>query len=317
MTEASRGGVSVAQNIATVYEVNPQVKVIIIGGSVSRGWADAYSDLEIGIFWNQPPSDAERHVVIERVGASLWTFHSYPHNSEWVVNEHWGLERVTIGSHSYSGTSMISVNHFTVLAMEQCLADVVDTYDTALEKQVLIAAIQHGLPLKGRELFQKWQTKAASFPDELAIKIVQENLYFGLWFCPEAYAGRDDILVLFQHFMKAEQCILRILAALNRLYFISSEYKWMDALTAMMSIVPPNLSSRMKQVFRVDPLEGWHLLKSLMYETIDLVEEYLPAVNTISLFKEHPEVNTTWARKRWETHRAYTLFVNIRSNPAE
>jgi hypothetical protein len=114
----------------------------------------------------------------------------------------------------------------------------------------------------------------------------------------------------------AEQCILRILAALNRLYYISSEHKWVDAFTAMMPFVPPDLSSRMKQVFRMDFLEGWHLLKSLIYETIDLVEEHLPAVNSISLFKEHPEVNTTWARKRWETHSAYTLFSNMRSNPS-
>jgi hypothetical protein len=82
------------------------------------------------------------------------------------------------------------------------------------------------------------------------------------------------------------------------------------------ALCPPYLSSRVKQLFRMDFLEGWHLLKSLVYETIDLVEEHLPAVNSISPFKEHPEVNTTWARKRWETHRAYTLFSNVRSNPS-
>ncbi len=284
------------------------MKTIIIGGSVSRTWADAYSDLEIGIFWEGPPTDIERQAVIDQVGADLWAFNSYRHNSKWVVNEHWGLEHVTIDSHSYSGTSMISINHLTVAAMEQCLVDVVEQYDTAMEKQVLIAAIQNGIPLYGTELFRRWRAKAALFPDELAIKIVQENLYFGPWFCPEAYIGRNDILVLFQHFIVAEQCILRILAALNRLYYISSEHKWMDAFSAMMPIVPPALTLRMKQVFRFDSLKGWHLLKSLIYETIDLVDEHLPAVNAISLFKEHPEVNTAWARKRWEPHNAYTLF---------
>jgi hypothetical protein len=306
--------VAVAKHLASYYQGNLQVKAVLIGGSVSRNWADGYSDLELGVFWDRPPSDRERRAVIEQVGGELWMFHPYRHDSEWVINEHWGLEQVKLGSESYSGTSMISINHFTVSAMEQCLADVVEQYDTSLKKQVLIAAIQNGISIHGTEVLQRWQMKAASFPDELAIKIVQENLYFGPWFCPEAYAGRDDILVLFQHFIWVQQCILRVLAALNRVYYISSEHKWMNAFAATMPIVPPDLSSRMKQVFRIDAIEGWYLLKALIYETIDLVEEHLPAVNTISLFKEHPEVNTTWARKRWETHHSYTLFSNVGSN---
>jgi hypothetical protein len=316
MTEASKGGAVVAEHIASYYRENPHVKAVLIGGSVSRNWADVYSDLELGIFWDRPPSDRERRAVIEQVGGELWMFHSYRHDSEWVTNEHWGLEQVNLGSQPYSGTSMISTNHFAVSAMEQCLVDVVERYDTALKKQVLIAAIQNGIPLYGTELLQRWQIKAASFPDELAIKIVQENLFMGPWFCPEAYIGRDDFLVLFQHYVWAEQCILRVLAALNRVYYISSEHKWMDAFAATMSIVPPDLSSRMKHVFRADDMEGWHLLKALIYETIDLVDEHLAAVNTVSMFEEHPEVNTTWARKRWETHHSYTLFNNVRSDSA-
>lgn len=312
-TDTSQGGVAVAKYVASYYRENPQVKGILIGGSVSRHRADVYSDLELGIFWDRLPSDSERQAVIERTGADLWMFNSYTGDSEWVVNEHWGLEQLTLESQTYSGTSMISINHLSVAMMEQCLTEVVEHYDTALEKQVLIAAIQNGIGLYGTELLQRWQSKAAIFPDELAIKIVQENLWFGPWFCPEAYAARDDIQVLLQHFVWSEQCILRVLAALNRLYYISSEHKWMGAFAEMMPIVPPDLSSRMKQVFRMDAIEGWNLLRTLIHETIDLVEKYLPAVNSVSLFKDHPEINTTWARKRWEKHPPYTLFARVSS----
>jgi hypothetical protein len=44
----SKGGLALAQYIAPVYADNPKVRVVMVGGSVSRGCADQYSDLEKG-----------------------------------------------------------------------------------------------------------------------------------------------------------------------------------------------------------------------------------------------------------------------------
>ena len=35
-------------------------------GSVARGWADRYSDIELDVYWSTPPSDAERLEIIRR-----------------------------------------------------------------------------------------------------------------------------------------------------------------------------------------------------------------------------------------------------------
>ena len=48
--EVSKGGLALAQHIAPVYGDNPKVRVVMVGGSVARGCADQYSDLEIGVF---------------------------------------------------------------------------------------------------------------------------------------------------------------------------------------------------------------------------------------------------------------------------
>ena len=45
--EVSKGGLALAQHIAPVYFDNPKVRVVMVGGSVSRGCADQYSDLEV------------------------------------------------------------------------------------------------------------------------------------------------------------------------------------------------------------------------------------------------------------------------------
>jgi hypothetical protein len=305
VNEISKAGLVLAKQIALAYVDHSNVRVVIVGGSISRGCADHYSDLEIGVFWSNIPSPDERKAASEGVGGDLWAFDREP------GNEHYGLSEVVIQGKNYTGTAMISTQHLTVTDVELCLSDVIDRYDTSVHKQVLLSAIRHAIPLYGAELLKEWQTRAATYPDELAIKVIQENLWFGPWFWPEAYIERDDILVLFQHFVWIEQCILKVLAGLNRIYYPSSEYKWMDEVIGEMKIAPLHLSSRLKQVFRVGSQEGWRQLKGLINETIALVEAHLPEVDHVSLFKEHPEVNLTWAKQRWATDQPYNLIQRI------
>jgi len=301
----SSAGLLIARQISSAYFDNPNVKAILLGGSVARGCADHYSDLELGVFWAEPPSTHERQAAIEHVGGELWTFDREP------GNEHYGLSTLALAGKSYTGTAMISTQHMAIGDMERCLSEVIDHYDTSVGKQALISAIQHAIPLYGVDLIQTWQARARAYPNQLAIKVVQENLWFGPWFWPEAYIERDDRLVLHQHFLWVEHGLLKVLAGLNRIYYPSPEHKWMDELIGQMKFAPPDLSRRMKVVFRLDPVSGWQQLKSLIEDTITLVESHLPEVNQISLFKEHPEINTTWARQRWKSNSPYNLMEQI------
>lgn len=301
----SKGGLALAEQIVSTYIDSPSIKAVMVGGSVSRGYADRYSDLEIGVFWSDSPMEAERKSAVESVGGKLLTFDESPRN------ELYALDEAAIRGNTYRGTAMVSTQHLTVAEMEKGLVDVLDSYDTSLDNLALMAAVRDGIPLHGDDLLRAWQGRVAAYPTELAIKIIQENLWFGPWFCAESYAGRDDILVLNQHFLWIEQNMLQVLAALNRTYYPSPEHKWIDQLIAGMKLSPPDLASRLKQVFRVEPLEGWHLLKALIYETLDLIELHLPEVNTVSLFESHPEVNIAWARKRWNVHPPYSLMGTV------
>lgn len=304
-SKVSKGGLALAQQIVSAHNDNPSIKAVMVGGSVSRGYADRYSDLEIGVFWSDPPTEAERKSAVESLGGKLLTFDESPRN------ELYALDEAAIRGKTYHGTSMISTQHLTVDEMEKGLVEVLDRHDTSLDKLALMSAVRDGVPLHGGDLLHAWQRRVVAYPVDLAIKIIQENLWFGPWFCAESYAGRDDILVLNQHFLWIEQNMLQILAALNRHYYPSPEHKWTNELISGMKLSPPDLASRLKQVFRVEPLEGWHRLKTLIHETLDLVEMHLPEVNTVSLFESHPEVNVTWARKRWDVHQPYTLMEAI------
>jgi hypothetical protein len=311
MNEATRGGLALAGAIAPAYTRLPGVRAMIVGCSVARGHADAFSDLELGVFWDAPPSDGVRKDAIGRAGGELWSFRSYAPDARSPAGEHWGLAEAVVGGARFAGTSMIDVKHLTVDAMDAIVADVVERLDTAMEKQNVLAAVQDAAVLHGGELVERWRVKAATFPDDLARKLVQENLWFGPWFCPEAYAGRGDVLLLHQHYLWVAQGVLRVLAGLNRLYYPSGEHKWFAPLIERMRVAPVDLAERLGGVFQAEPLEAWRQVKKLGGETLALVETRMPDLDARNLFDGHPEVSLTWAKKRWDAHEPYTLLEAI------
>lgn len=60
MNAASQWRHTIAKRLAPIYAANPHVAAVLVGGSTARGHADRYSDIELGVFWHQPPTDAER-----------------------------------------------------------------------------------------------------------------------------------------------------------------------------------------------------------------------------------------------------------------
>src|SRR5438477_8622862 len=73
---------ALARRAAVPYIENLKVAAFIVGGSVSRGHADRFSDLEMGGFWHEPPTDEERtaaaQAAVEAVGGEV--AHVYPYD---------------------------------------------------------------------------------------------------------------------------------------------------------------------------------------------------------------------------------------------
>jgi len=306
-TSVSEGGLAIARQIATIYQAYPDVRAFIVGGSVSRGCADEYSDLEIGVFWEGTVPQEERRDAIDHLGGDLWTM-----DRDGRFMEHFGLYALETEAGKFTGSCMVSMNHTTVAAMESTLTAVLDRHETSAELQELIFAVQNAVTLQGEELVANWQHRAVTFPEELAARIVQENLSFGPWFIPESYILRKDPLVLYRHFLTIEQHLVRLLLGLNRLYLPSSEFKWLDQSLKRMKIAPTKLPERLRSVFQTQDLfESWRELKALMFETLDLVDQHLPRVNSCSLIPNRPEINTQWARQCWNPLPPYMLMKAI------
>ena len=285
------------------------------GGSMARGCADAYSDLEIGVFWDAAPSDADRRDAARRMRGEVWKFD--PSGGD-RVSEHIGLSGATVGSRRYRGTAMVSPVHITVGTAEEWIRALIDDLDTDPHRYELAAAVRYGVPLYGHDVLRRWQEKAASFPVRLAVKLVQQNLWLGPWFNRAAYVARADHLAAAQHLVWMQQGIVNVLAALNREYLPSMEHKWVRWLLEGLAIKPDDCEARLRATFATGDLgRAVRDLVELGMEAIDLVEAHLPEVNEMSLFVDHPWVNTTWARERWAEYPAYTLIANIARGDGE
>ncbi len=267
MNEASQWRLKIARQVAPIIATNPRVQAIMLAGSTSRGRADRYSDIEIGVFWSGPPSDQERMAHIEPAGGVFWELDPYnPEDKIWM--EEWGL-----------GGLKMDVRNLTVEDMEGILTDVVDHYDTSEFKQATISAVQYAIPLYNAPLLERWKTKLASYPEELGRAMVSEHLLLYEWcWQVEQLSWREDWPLVYSSLSEASRQMLAILMGLNHIYHPG--LKWLNHLIGEMQIAPPDLATRLKGIFFVEPLTAIQETRKLVLDVYDLVDKHMPTVDT-------------------------------------
>ncbi len=189
---------------------------MLVEGSVARDYADHSSDIDLAVFWAQPPTAKERRDIVKRAGGR--DRHPSPSHREAAG---WSERNVR-------GEVSIDVRHTTVKATEDILAAVLEHADPSLSKQQRLAALRSALPLVNPTLITQWQQQAAAYPHELAVAMVREHLRFRPAWEQEQLAERNDVLVLYDSFCSIEKHILLVLLGLNRLYYPG--WGWMDRL---------------------------------------------------------------------------------------
>jgi hypothetical protein len=269
MQEESLWRYVLAQQIVPHFHDNPKVAAVLVEGSVARDYADHSSDLDLAVFWAEPPTAKKRQDIVTRAGGR--DGHPWPAHREAAG---W-LERTV-----REGVA-IDVRHTTVQATEGLLAAVLERADPSLSKQQRLAALHSALPLVNPTLITRWQQQVAAYPHELAVTMVRAHLRFRPAWEQEQLAERHDVLVLYDSFCTAQKHLLLVLLGLNRLYYPG--WRWLDRLMDEMQVTPPNLSPRLKQLFAIvsiDPLASVYQLHELIEETFHLVETHLGEVDT-------------------------------------
>ncbi len=117
MNEASAGRLALAQQLASYYRTNPKVAAVLVEGSVARGHADRFSDIDLAVFWSGAPTEKERSDIIKHARGRHVQLFLY--NRDEVC---WS------DTYDVSG-GIIDVRHMGVETTHRILADVLERYD--------------------------------------------------------------------------------------------------------------------------------------------------------------------------------------------
>ncbi len=133
MAETRDWRIELAQRIAPAYAVIPRVKAVVLVGGVARGRGDQYSDLDLAVFWEAAPEEAERRAALAQVEQTLQTalviggLYAVPVLGTDDDGMLWEDEAF-IGS-SVTRSFKIDIGHRTVNAMNSILNDVTQGCD--------------------------------------------------------------------------------------------------------------------------------------------------------------------------------------------
>jgi hypothetical protein len=270
---ASRTRRDHALRIAATYAASTKVAAVVLGGSTARGDADRFSDLEIGVFWLDAPTDDERGAAIERAGGDLEQL--YPYDAaerawfdDWKVGRRGGVPKTGIS---------VDMVHVTTATVDWALDAALQRHDPADAIQVLLAVLVDGVPLHGRDLLGRWRAAAADYPPGLARAVVATHAQIDHFWRFEAFRARDNPVLAYRALVDVHERLLRTLLAVNRVYFFG--FKSLAAVAARLDVAPPDLLGRICRAYRGDPAEAEGVVAKLVEETYDIVERHMPDVD--------------------------------------
>jgi hypothetical protein len=263
MEEAANWRFELAERIGSSYARDPNAAVVMVAGSVGRGSADRYSDIEIDVYYERPPTEAERVNAVRGAGGTLVALGE--DEDEWE-------ERMAFGGFEAHTST------FLVPTMERYLREVLDEFDTGPAAQTRLFSVLNAVPLKGEAKVGRWRARAAAYPDELRHAMLAAHLDFEPFrYGAEMLAARDDRLALYELFLETARGLLGALFGLNRIYLPTYDYlKWMDEWVRLIPVKPTDLARRLERVFELDPPTAVGALEELIDETLALVGEQLP-----------------------------------------
>jgi hypothetical protein len=280
--QASHYLLGLAKRNAQVYMSLPQTRALIVTGSAAEGVSDFYSDIDTIIYYDELPSEEALQAACEQnQGEGRRVFGERETGSFFESYRVHGVE--------------CQFAQGTVAGWEQEIAQVLEQLDVATPIQKALSGMQEAIPLYGEPLVRQWQSRLANYPDTLAEAMVKHFLtFFPVWGISHYFIARDATWWLHQILVEAEEHILGVLAGLNRLYFSSFQFKRMHRFIQHMQIAPTNLADRLDALLYAEPIAAIPQLKELVQETVALVEQHLPQIDTTAVRKSLDFEHQAW-----------------------
>jgi hypothetical protein len=252
----------VARRLAAIISAFPGVQAIAVGGSVAHGYADAYSDLEMPIFWESLPGDDTRHAIVAALRAEFL----------------YGYDGPSLEDQLLIRGFQVDMWHNTVANEEATIDAVLYGYSTDLGDSNFMDTVRTCIPLYGEGIIRGWKERAQDYPDELALRAIRERLPAFQTSQLAIAARRDNPTEFYAGLSQLQQAIFLILLALNRAYFPT--FKWMYRVLESLAVQPKDTAPRLRRAFAVSHSEAVAGTARLLDETLALVEQRFPQLDT-------------------------------------
>ncbi len=265
VTNAVAGRRRMAATVAAAYAQNPKVVGVLLAGSVSRGLADEFSDIEVDVFWHSAPTSHDRQTPLV---TNAWALLSAEEDeNEWA--DSFLVDGITVDT-----------SQFLVSTLDRWIDLVMTTGDPEAEYQVRITAIRLGHPLHNAPLIKRWRARTEPYPDALAHSMVDKGLELWPRGRLEMLAARDDAVLLRSDLVDNVQGILDALSGASRLYVAHPWHKWLDWETSQLTVAPRGLNARIRSLLVAAPDAAVEQVTALVHETFDLVDRNVAGFDT-------------------------------------
>ena len=255
----------IARHLAERIRAFPGVQAIVVGGSVARGYADAYSDLELPICWDALPTDETRLALVAALqGEFLHGYDGPALEDQLLIN---GFQ--------------VDLWHNTVAGEDAVIKGVLEDYSTDFGDSNFMDTVRACIPLYGDAIIQAWKRQAAQYPEALALKNIQEHIVAFDAGQLAVLAYRDNPTVFYAAISRLQEAMFLVLLALNRLYFPT--FKWLYQVLATMPVKPVDVEQRFRQAFQIPYDDAVQDTTRLLRETLDLVQQHFPHLDTTAI----------------------------------
>lgn len=244
---------------------------VALTGSVARGVADHYSEIELMIWVDQLPSVENCASLLADAGAEV-----DPASEVWMG---------TITTKSWFEGMFIEAAWHTRPHLDQQIRSVVAAENLDHWALVWVWQIVHALPLNEAATIRQWQRRLRVYPEPLRAALIAngtaawaEPTWYPLSMVNTAVLGERAAvrsgggMALAGRLHRELERLLRVLFAINRQW--EPDFKWIAYESERLPLKPPLLLERLDQVFaKASPIERTHLCLQLILDTLRLVPD--------------------------------------------
>ena len=260
---------AIAQRVADAHEpLLPGALTAMVFGSTVDGPADARSDIDMSIVFDELPDEAELAAACLSAGGGAWTWSNGNLHEEGLAVS-FPLDGIEVQV-AYTDPRILQADLDELLVEHRP-----DTLNHKIAEGLLKAEA-----LIGPERLQGWRAQVAAFPPQLADAMMRHYLaeptpwkWFGLLLHRDADLWSRQLLV--------EACyrLFGVLAGLNRCYFTTYQFKRVRRFAERLAIAPPDLAGRVEALLVAPLAESFTQLYALDGEVLALLAAHAPQID--------------------------------------